>query len=85
MKTLIKRVKDNIYVDGHGNYWINQDNNKFYGYNYIGGIQYDHICEPEGNFKIYDSSSVSPRNQASKMEAKQVITNTAADFIECGS
>ena len=85
MKTLIKHVADNIYMDGQRNYWIFQDDNKFYGYNYMDGVRYDHICKPETSFKIYDSSSISPRNQTPKLEAKPVITNTAADFLECGS
>ena len=85
MKTLIRHIEDNIYMDGQRNYWILQDNNRFYGYNYIDGIQYDHICEPETNFKIYGPSSVSTRNQTPRMEAKPIITTTAADLMECGS
>ena len=85
MKKLIKHVKDNIYVDGHGNYWINHDNNKFYGYNYISGATLEYICKPDTDFKVFDYNTVSTRNQAPKMEAKPVVTNPAADLIECGS
>ena len=78
MRIAVKHIENNIYFDSK-QYWI-KISDRFYGYDKLRGVFYDHICKPEGEFTeiLPPSEQHLKSSQISKRKAEpKIVTDTS--------